>query len=425
MWANALKRSVLASLTWRVLEILLWVNAVLRRHGAGVAALTALLLLAASLYQFSTEASLLILEIEVFKDGLPQPNSLVYLFAYTPDGMRFLRGVRVDGRGLASLTLPFGDVIGEWAEANREGGFKCRGYPAIVVTALDQELRYGGVAAKPLETLGPQGIFYLRVRVNLTQRLPDANRTGGVSPLLDWDLIYAHEEWRRVNIAKFITDAHSEGLFSVYIIESVTSKSAVFSWGLTFSFGYVWEINAPFNSMDTLTSKKVDGFVGSNQVGYVSMRLLFRFERWRLKGVEPPLYQYWFYIKDMDVDSLDTVQGEDNEMTGEWQFYKRYTGKGFDAADVLDIIWYASIQGIDGKLRVAVPVALQSWLASLGHLPSRLAETSVDIGAYKAMAIMFHVWAEEGYYVDVDWYLFERTSYSWPGAYMRFKTTPV
>ncbi|RJS78052.1 hypothetical protein CW711_05705, partial [Candidatus Bathyarchaeota archaeon] len=109
-----MKRSVLASLTWRVLEILLWVNAVLRRHGARVAALTALLLLAASLYQFSTEASLLILEIEVFKDGLPQPNSLVYLFAYTPDGMRFLRGVRVDGRGLASLTLPFGDVIGEW-----------------------------------------------------------------------------------------------------------------------------------------------------------------------------------------------------------------------------------------------------------------------------------------------------------------------
>ncbi|OYT44355.1 hypothetical protein B6U84_04250, partial [Candidatus Bathyarchaeota archaeon ex4484_40] len=345
-----MKRSVLASLTWRVLEILLWVNAVLRRHGARVAALTALLLLAASLYQFSTEASLLILEIEVFKDGLPQPNSLVYLFAYTPDGMRFLRGVRVDGRGLASLTLPFGDVIGEWVEANREGRFKCRGYPSIVVAALDQELRYGGVSAKPIETLSPQGIFYLRVRVNLTQGVPDANRTGGVSPLLDWDLIYAHEEWRRVNIAKLTTDAHSEGFFIVYIIESVMSKSAVFSWGLTFSFGHVWEINGPFNSMDTLTSKELLGVVDSNQVGYASMRLLFRFERWRLKGVEPPIYQYWFYIRDMDVCSLDTVQGEDNEMTGEWQFYKNYTGKGFDAEDILDIIWYDTVQGVDGKL---------------------------------------------------------------------------
>ncbi|RJS78958.1 hypothetical protein CW711_03900 [Candidatus Bathyarchaeota archaeon] len=91
----------------------------------------------------------------------------------------------------------------------------------------------------------------------------------------------------------------------------------------------------------------------------------------------------------------------------------------------MDIIWYDTVQGVDGKLRVAVPVALQSWLASQGHLPPRLAETSVDVGAYKTMAIMFQVWAEEGYYVDVDWYLFERTSYSWPGAYMRFKTTPV
>ena len=405
----------------------MWVNAVLRLYGARAGVLAAFLLLSASLYQVPIDnGGIVILDIEVFRDGLPQPNSLVYLFAYTPDGMRFLRAVRADGRGLASLTLPFGDVIGEWAEANREGGFKCRGYPAIVVTALDQELKYGGVSAEPVETLSPQESLYLRVRVNLTQRLPDANRTGGVSPLLDWDLIYAHEEWRRVNMAKLTTDAHSHGLLSVYI-----HKEEKFSWGLTFSFGYVWEINAPFNYIEALIEKDVWKFVGSNQVGYISMRLLLRFEKWRLKDVEPPLYQYWFYIKDIDVDSLDTIQGEDNEMTGEWQFYKRYTGKGFDDEDVLDVIWYLSIQDVNRKFRVAVPVGLLLWLASLGHLPSQLAEIPADIGFYDAYnyvaitAIVFEVWAEEGYYVDVDWYLFERTSYSWPGAYMRFKTTPV